>query len=76
MSCDSCAALPYVAKGLSVCLFVIVVFPDHTHFLFLPFANLDIGNLKKDISKTITASSHKFSQLVDYLVKLKQIVCF
>ena len=33
MSLDGCVSLPCSAMGLSV--FVIVVFPDHAHILFL-----------------------------------------
>ena len=36
-SCDGCVALPHGALGLSL-RYVIVVFPDHTHLLFLRYA--------------------------------------
>ena len=35
MSRDGYEALPFGGKGLSAVLFVIVVFPDHTHLLLL-----------------------------------------
>ena len=35
MSRDCCVALPCGALGLSAVQFVIVVFPDHSHLLFL-----------------------------------------
>ena len=38
MSCDSCVALPYDTTGLLQ--FVFVVFPDHTHLLFLRILKL------------------------------------
>ena len=35
MSRDGCVALPCGAMGWSAVWFVIVVFPNHTHLLFL-----------------------------------------
>ena len=48
MSRDGCVALPHGAMGLSaVSLFVIVVFPDHTHyFCRVPRPNYGLKNFK------------------------------
>ena len=50
VSLDCCVTLPHDATGLSL-QFVIVLFPDHTHLLFL----MEVGFMILYLGKGLTA---------------------